>query len=329
MKPKSKKIRNERGRPLPITATNTGKRGAGGSSSYSNKLLKFYDDSNDILLVGEGDFSFTKALLLPPHSCAPDRITTTVFDSRDDLREKYPDTAETNIKFLEEYTVSEKAVKHNNDKSESEEDYEHYYPHSDEEQEHYNADAATDGHSDVPEKVKILYKVDATALTKTKHLRKRKFDCCVFNFPHTGSGIKDQDRNILKNQELLAGFFKSVISVLKPRGTVVVTIFDGPPYSLWNLKDLAKASGFETVRSGKFVWDHYEDYKHRKTSGMGETTKKSQERDARTYIFRLLDPAKKDTAPPANLKRKQGRNRKDDKRTKRTRDDSSDSADDD
>ncbi|KAJ8102193.1 hypothetical protein POJ06DRAFT_79159 [Lipomyces tetrasporus] len=325
MKPKSKKIRNQRGRPLPIIATNMGKERGGGGPSYSNKLLKFYDDSDDILLVGEGDFSFTKALLLPPHSCSPDRITATVFDSRDDLREKYPDTAETNIVFLEEYTLSENPAKRNNDKSEGEEDY----PDIDEEQEQYNADAATDGHSDVPKKVKLLFKVDATALAKTKYLRKRKFDCCVFNFPHTGSGITDQDRNILKNQELLAGFFKSVISILDPRGTVVVTLFDGPPYSLWNLKELAKAAGFETVRSGKFVWDHYEGYKHRKTSGIGETTKKSQERDARLYIFRLIDSANKDNAPPANLKRKQGRNRKDAKRAKRRKDESSDSADDD
>jgi len=31
----------------------------------------------------------------------------------------------------------------------------------------------------------------------------------VFNFPHVGAGIKDQDRNILTNQELMMGFFRS------------------------------------------------------------------------------------------------------------------------
>ncbi|KAK9314058.1 hypothetical protein V1522DRAFT_386434 [Lipomyces starkeyi] len=331
MKPKLKKTANQKGRPLPYTATkNKGNshKGGGNGPSYTNKLIKFYNDTDDILLVGEGDFSFTKALLLPPHSFTPDQITTTAFDSRDDLHKKYPDTAEPILKFLEEYTAPEKLVKRDSEESEEDEDYGSFYDDDDDDcQNPGQADEVTDGHSDEPKKVKVLFKVDATALTKTKYLRKRKFDCCVFNFPHTGSGITDQDRNILKNQELLDGFFKSVTSILKPSGTVVVTLFDGLPYSLWNLKELAKNSGFETVRSGKFVWEHYEGYKHRKTSGMGDTTKKSQERDARTYIFQKIDPNKKDDAP-ANRKRTQGQNAKSDKRAKRKRDDTSESDED-
>ncbi|KAK9433030.1 hypothetical protein V1505DRAFT_364229 [Lipomyces doorenjongii] len=328
MKPKLQKMSNQRGRPLPNIASkskgNSYKAGANGPS-YSNKLIKFYKDTDDILLVGEGDFSFTKALLLPPHSFTPDRITTTAFDSRDDLHKKYPDTGEQILKFLEEYKAPEKPVNCDSEKSEDEDDESFY--HVDACQNPGQADAVTDRHSDEPKKVKVLFKVDATALTKTKYLRKRKFDCCVFNFPHTGSGITDQDRNILKNQELLDGFFKSVTSILKTSGTVVVTLFDGLPYSLWNLKDLAKESGFETVRSGKFVWEYYEGYKHRKTSGMGDTTKKSQERDARTYIFQKVDPNKKDNAP-ANRKRTQGQNAKNYKRAKRKRVDTSESDDD-
>ncbi|KAK9387940.1 hypothetical protein V1515DRAFT_585819 [Lipomyces mesembrius] len=321
---------NQRGRPLPNIATkskgNSHNAGANGPS-YSNKLIKIYNDTDDILLVGEGDFSFTKALLLPPHSFTPDQITTTAFDSRDALHKKYPDTAEPILKFLEEYTAPEKPVKCDSKKSEEDEDDESFY-HDDACQNHpAEVDAVTDGRTDEPKKVKVLFKVDATALTKTKYLRQRKFDCCVFNFPHTGSGITDQDRNILKNQELLDGFFKSVTSILKPSGTVVVTLFDGLPYSLWNLKELAKKSGFETVRSGKFVWEYYEGYKHRKTSGMGDTTKKSQERDARTYIFQKIDPNKKDNAP-ANRKQTKGQNAKSCKRTKRKRVDTSESDDD-
>ncbi|KAK9376836.1 uncharacterized protein V1513DRAFT_374578 [Lipomyces chichibuensis] len=331
MKPKSKlkKISNARGRPLPhIAKENNGNRhkGDGNGASYSNKLIKFYNDTDDILLVGEGDFSFTKALLLPPHSFTPDRITATAFDSRDDLHKKYPDSAEPILKFLEECTATGKPIKCDSEKSEEDEDDESFY-HDDNCQIHGQADDVTDRHSDEPKKVKVLFKVDATALTKTKYLRKRKFDCCVFNFPHTGSGITDQDRNILKNQELLDGFFKSVPSILKPSGTVVVTLFDGLPYSLWNLKELAKKSGFETVRSGKFVWEYYEGYKHRKTSGMGDTTKKSQERDARTYIFRKIDLSKENNAP-ATRKRTQGQNVKNYKRAKRKRDDTSESDDD-
>ncbi|KAK9240927.1 hypothetical protein V1525DRAFT_394313 [Lipomyces kononenkoae] len=295
------------------------------SSSSSNKLLKFYNDNDEILLVGEGDFSFTKALLFPPHSCTPDRITATALDSRDDIQKKYPDTAEPILKFLEEYTAPEKPINGDSEKSDEQENG-HASSFDDDDS---RAGVVEDGHTEEVKKVKVLFKVDATALAKTKYLRKRKFDCCVFNFPHTGSGITDQDRNILKNQELLHGFFQSVLSVLKPSGRVVVTLFDGLPYSLWNLKELAKASGFETVRSGKFVWDHYEGYKHRRTAGMGDTTKKSQERDARTYIFQKVDPNKKTDNSPAKQKGIHGQYGPKTKRAKRKRDNGSESEDDD
>ncbi|KAK9370234.1 hypothetical protein V1509DRAFT_617158 [Lipomyces kononenkoae] len=325
-RPKLKARQSPRGgKDLPnITKT----KGTGHGPSYSNKLLKFYYDTDNILLVGEGDFSFTKALLLPPHSCAPEQITATAFDSRDDIEKKYSDTAEAILKFLEEFTAPEEPINGDSEKSD-EEDEVHGSSFDDDDSALPCRDGVTDGgHTEEVKKVKVLFKVDATALAKTKYLRKRKFDCCIFNFPHTGSGITDQDRNILKNQELLHGFFQSVSSVISPSGRVVVTLFDGLPYSLWNLKELAKASGFDTVRSGKFVWEHYEGYKHRRTSGMGETTKKAQERDARTYIFQKIDPNKKADNSPAKQKGTNRQNGPKSKRAKRKRDNSSDSEDD-
>ncbi|KAJ2683455.1 hypothetical protein H4R19_006997, partial [Coemansia spiralis] len=53
----------------------------------------------------------------------------------------------------------------------------------------------------------VLFDVDATRLAKHKQLRGKRFSRIVFNFPHVGMGIKDQDRNIRANQELLMGFF--------------------------------------------------------------------------------------------------------------------------
>ena len=141
----------------------------------------------------------------------------------------------------------------------------------------------------------IMFNVDARKLGNTKDLKSRRFSKVAFNFPHTGlpflfplnpaidarafqpeqgKGIVDQDRNILSNQELLVGFFKSVPSVLvtgRPntikakkskaiheedsdiddfepgntereaperategfRGTVLVTLRDAVPYTLW------------------------------------------------------------------------------------------------
>ncbi|KAK9461425.1 uncharacterized protein V1516DRAFT_675913 [Lipomyces oligophaga] len=242
----------------------------------TNKL-DFYAHHENILLVGEGDFSFTKALLEPPHSLAASRLTTSVLDSKEELLEKYPDTAQENVTFLETYRS-----KMTSSAEVADDDYEGF---SDNDNDSNDNDNITETFSK-PDKVHILYKVDATALTKSKYIRKRKFDCCVFNFPHTGSGITDQDRNILKNQELLVGFLKSVSEILNPNGLVVISLFEGSPYSLWDIKGLAKAGGFESIRSGKFIWQNYPSYNHRKTSGIGDTTKKSSERDARMFIFK-------------------------------------------
>ncbi|WWD15590.1 hypothetical protein CI109_100012 [Kwoniella shandongensis] len=59
--------------------------------------------------------------------------------------------------------------------------------------------------------VKVEFGVDAGALEKCKSLGKgRKWSRVVFNFPHVGAGITDQDRNILTNQHMLLRMFRSV-----------------------------------------------------------------------------------------------------------------------
>lgn len=61
----------------------------------------------------------------------------------------------------------------------------------------------------------VLYSVDATALAKTAALKGREFDRVVFNFPHTGQGITDQQRNVRANQTLLLLFLRSVAPLLR------------------------------------------------------------------------------------------------------------------
>ncbi|EJC98661.1 uncharacterized protein FOMMEDRAFT_143085 [Fomitiporia mediterranea MF3/22] len=62
--------------------------------------------------------------------------------------------------------------------------------------------------------VELLFSVDATALEKCKALRGKRWNRVVWNFPHAGKGITDQDRNILSNQMILLGFLKSVAPFL-------------------------------------------------------------------------------------------------------------------
>lgn len=91
--------------------------------------------------------------------------------------------------------------------------------------------------------------------------------------------------------ELLVGFFKSAIPLLAPGGSIVLTLFEGEPYELWNVRDLARHVGLKVGRSFKFQADAYPGYKHARTMGniTGGGGWKGENRAARTYVFLLKD----------------------------------------
>lgn len=75
--------------------------------------------------------------------------------------------------------------------------------------------------------------------------------------------------------------------LLAPSGSIVVTLFENPPYSLWNVRDLARHVGLKVVRSFKFRFEVYPEYKHARTLGNlnGSAAWRGDERSARTYVF--------------------------------------------
>ncbi|KAF8750478.1 hypothetical protein RHS01_09251 [Rhizoctonia solani] len=204
-----------------------------------------------ILLIGEGNFSFAHSLLDHPSipSLPPVNITATAYDSESDCLAKYPD-AQAHIAAL------------------------------------------------------------------------RKWDKVVWNFPHVGLSIADQDRNIAANQSTLLGFLASVKpylaegaipdpnakgkgvkkdnemtdddddegSMVSPResrrkmaGSVLITLREQEPYTLWDLPRLAKnpvipatsrsvspQPRYVQVRSFAFPPEVYPGYEHRRTSGWDE-----------------------------------------------------------
>ncbi|KAJ3296848.1 hypothetical protein HDU76_006675 [Blyttiomyces sp. JEL0837] len=85
---------------------------------------------------------------------------------------------------------------------------------------HKYPDAKENVESILNEGGKVLYGIDATRLNEFRSVRGKKYSRIIFNFPHAGAGIKDQDRNIRTNQELCSGFFKSALTVLKDDGHV-------------------------------------------------------------------------------------------------------------
>ena len=134
----------------------------------------------------------------------------------------------------------------------------------------------------------VLFGIDATRLHCIKSLKSRSFDRIIFNFPHVGAGIKDQDRNILVNQKLLLSFFSSAVKVLAERGCILVSLKLGLPYDEWRIKKQADAAGLATARSFAFVPTDYPGYAHRRTLGFtpGISAKDNEElKECRTYCF--------------------------------------------
>lgn len=176
----------------------------------SNKMqqrtrIPFHPNNNSIvLLIGEGDFSYCKALVSTFSTNRVDghgedaegsvgkwRVVATALDSREAVLRKYR-KARDNLAFL-----------------------------------------------DVFENVEIIFGVDGTKLHEDKEL-KRIFGTgslaptrIIFNFPHTGAGIKDRERNIVAQQKMLKGFFDSVIKFMAIRG---VTKSEGCTYSTTMMK---------------------------------------------------------------------------------------------
>jgi len=91
--------------------------------------------------------------------------------------------------------------------------------------------------------------------------------------------------------------------LLAPSGSVIVTVFEGEPYELWNIRDLARHAGLKVGRSFRFQADAYPGYKHARTLGNinGGGGWKGEDRPARTYIFEVKD---EDDVRPQKSKRK-------------------------
>lgn len=99
--------------------------------------------------------------------------------------------------------------------------------------------------------------------------------------------------------EMLVSFFGTITPLLAPHGTIIVTLFESEPYTLWNIRDLARHSGLEVQTSFRFQADAYPGYSHARTLGNieGGGGWKGESRAARTYVFQSKE--RKEAAPEA------------------------------
>ncbi|OUM52241.1 hypothetical protein BVG19_g1411 [[Candida] boidinii] len=305
------------------------------TSSDNKKVRKNYkpyipfNRTDNILLIGEGDFSYTKSIIENGY-VNPAKIITTAYDSFEDLQNKYGENFNENLRYLQQRNV------------------------------------------------KIFYSIDAKDLIKsfklTSNFKKNKnknfeilnglkfFNLIIFNFPHTGKGIKDFDRNIKYHQELMVDFYSSCYkffqllnknlefnndkllntnsvnssvyesgysidkklntamvqkidenedidlsdnannssdnsnqtiidhTVINGKNRIMVTLFEGEPYDSWQIKRLAKeVIKYQVEQSGKFDWNSFTGYSHRRTNSMKDTTKIANTRNAKIYVFKPMD----------------------------------------
>ncbi|KAF9932470.1 hypothetical protein BGZ67_004709 [Mortierella alpina] len=144
----------------------------------------------------------------------------------------------------------------------------------------------------------VLFEIDATKLAKIKSFRGKRFSKIVFNFPHAGAGIKDQDRNVVSNQKLMRSFFEAATPFLtdtdlgdKKPGEIHVTVKTGMPYDLWNLKRLATGTGLlGNKTSFPFKPEQYPGYEHRRTIGFKEGVSQGENaeilgKSPKTFVF--------------------------------------------
>ncbi|KAE8413456.1 hypothetical protein BDV36DRAFT_287034 [Aspergillus pseudocaelatus] len=78
-------------------------------------------------------------------------------------------------------------------------------------------------------------------------------------------------------------------------GQIIVTLFEREPYTLWNIKDLARHAGLRVVTSFRFPWASYRGYSHARTLGEIEAKNggrggwRGEDREARMYVFELKE----------------------------------------
>ncbi|EEH36958.2 hypothetical protein PAAG_07376 [Paracoccidioides lutzii Pb01] len=98
-------------------------------------------------------------------------------------------------------------------------------------------------------------------------------------------------------------------------GQILITLFEGEPYTLWNIRDLARHTGLRVVTSFRFPWTSYPGYSHARTvgeiekrnGGKGRGGWRGEDREARMFVFEKKGAELKAAAAASGKKVGKGR----------------------
>lgn len=251
-----------------------------------------FGEYDHILLVGEGDFSFTRSLVIE-HGCA--NVTATSYDSLEDVQSKYPTFASISeelssltppvplfhsIDATKLSSYKQLRCKREDDNEEGWDVITFMFPHT--------GGLSTDVNRQVRANQALLVEFFKSCLdTKDP---KRRLQILQRQKEEENKNKKrkrgEEDDKATSQQAQK----QPIKPFLRMGGRIIVTLFEGEPYTLWNIRDLARHTGLRVVESWKFDWEQYPGYHHVRTLGAleGGGGWKGEDREARMYVFEKI-----------------------------------------
>lgn len=114
----------------------------------------------------------------------------------------------------------------------------------------------------------IVHEVDAHSAHKHPMLQNKIFDRVVYNFPHAGFDMAENNWNQIRlHQEVVWGFLKSAKKILTKDGEVHITHKNNNPFSKWQIVKLGEKIGLVFVEKVPFKISDYPGYVNKRGSG--------------------------------------------------------------
>ncbi|KGN44113.1 hypothetical protein Csa_016117 [Cucumis sativus] len=114
----------------------------------------------------------------------------------------------------------------------------------------------------------VLHGVDATKMKYHTDLHMRKFDRIIFNFPHAGFfGRGDSHLMIRMHNRLVRHFVKNASRMLRVNGEIHVDHKTKPPFSDWNIVQLAYQNSLTLIGCADFNIQDYPGYHNKRGQG--------------------------------------------------------------